>query len=363
MDFQIKRYGGNPILGPLPGVQWRGTARNPGVVYDGKVFHMVFTADPVKPRDGIIRLGYASSTDGFHFTELDHPWMDASPDPGDFDHAGCEDARITCLEGRYYVAYAGRSLNMRDYGFGIRRRGPNGNLNPVWTDNFRRVGLAVTDDFKSFEKLGPITSEHICDANVALFPEKVNGKYAMLHRPTAFIPWTLPLHYHPGCIWLAFSGKLTYWSSNRREMPWDRVDGEDIMDEVLLLAPEQKWEETKIGASGVPIPTDDGWLMTYHAVDRTCCYRIGLALLDREDPRKVIARTPHPVFEPQDEWDYGDRERKNSCIRCVFPCANIVIGDEVIMYYGCGDNYTSAATFSLKEALAYVKQFRRPADA
>lgn len=354
MDLQIKRYDGNPILGPIPGVQWRGTARNPGVVYDGKTFHMTFTADS-RPRDGIIRLGYATSTDGFHFTELDHPWMEASLDPSDFDHAGCEDARITYLEGRYYIAYAGRSLNGRDYAAGVRRFGPNGNTNPVWTDNYRRVGLAVTDDFKTFEKLGPITSEHICDANVALFPEKFNGKYAMLHRPTAFIPWLLPLHYHPGCIWLAFSDNLTHWSSNKREMPWDMVDGEDIMDEVLLMAPEQSWEMLKIGGSGVPIPTDDGWLMTYHGVDRQSVYRVGLVLLDRENPRKVIARSPYPVFEPKDEWDTA----KGWGLKCVFPCANVVVGDDVFMYYGCGDNFTSVATFSLKEALAYVKQFKR----
>ena len=353
MSFEIKRYSGNPILSPIPGVQWRGSARNPGVVYDGKTFHMVFTADP-SPSDGVIRLGYASSTDGFHFTENKDPWMDYSLDPNDFDHAGCEDARITYLEGRYYIAYAGRSLNMRDYAAGVRRTGPNGNRNPVWTDNYRRVGLAVTDDFKTFEKLGPITSEHISDANVALFPEKINGKYAMIHRPTAFLAWTLPLHYHPGCIWLAYSDNLTYWSSNKREMPWDMIDGEDIMDEVLLVAPEQKWEETKVGGSGVPIPTDDGWLMTYHGVDRKCCYRIGLVLLDRDDPRKVIARTPDPVFEPAEKCDFADWG-----LQCVFPCANVVIGDEVLMYYGCGDNYTSVATFSLKEALEHVKQFRR----
>ena len=350
--FEIKRYSGNPIMGPRPGVQWRGTARNPGVVWDGAKFHMVFTADP-RPRDGVIRLGYAESRDGFHFTEQEGPWLAPSDDPSDFDHAGCEDARVTYLEGRYYIAYAGRSFNGLDYAAGIRRLGPGGNTNPVWTDNYRRVGLAVTDDFKTVEKLGPITSEHICDANVALFPERIGGKYAMIHRPTAFVPWMLPLHYHPGCVWLAFSEKLDYWSSNRREMPWNMVDGEDIMDEVLLLAPQQKWEQFKVGGSGVPIPTDDGWLMTYHGVDRQNVYRVGLALLDREDPRKVIARTPDPVFEPQDEWDTA----KDWGLKCVFPCANVVVGDEVFMYYGCGDNYVSVATFSLKEALDHVKQY------
>ncbi len=353
MDFSFKRYDKNPILSPLPQVQWRGSARNPGVVYDGKTFHMVFTADS-NPKDGHIRLGYASSTDGFNFTENPEPWMTPSRSPQDFDHAGCEDARVTYLDGRYYIAYAGRSLNGVDFAAGIRRRGPEGNLNPTWTENYRRVGLAVTDDFKTFEKLGPITSEHICDANVALFPEKINGKYAMLHRPTAFIPWLLPLHYHPGCIWLAFSDRLDFWSSNKREMSWDMVDGEDIMDEVLLMAPEQEWEVQKLGAAGVPIPTDDGYFMLYHAVDRAGCYRIGMALLDRENPKKVIARTPTPVLAPQDKWDFG----KNG-LPCVFPCANVLVNDEVIVYYGCGDYHISIATFNLKEAMTYLKQFKR----
>ena len=87
--------------------------------------------------------------------------MNPSLNANDFDHAGCEDARVTYLDGRYYIAYAGRSLNGVDFAAGARRRGPDGNLNPTWTENFRRVGLAVTDDFKTFEKLGPITSEHI----------------------------------------------------------------------------------------------------------------------------------------------------------------------------------------------------------
>ena len=347
--LKVKRYPGNPILGPRPELQWRGTARNPGVVFDGEKFHMVFTADPT-PHDGVIRLGYAWSKDGIHFEENSTPWMDYDLEPGTFDHAGCEDARVTRLDGRYYIAYAGRAINLKDYAFGARTPGPNGNLNPVWFDNYRRVGLAVTDDFKTFEKLGPITSEHISDANVALFPEKFNGKYAMLHRPTAFHPWTLPLHYHPGCIWLAFSDRLDFWSTNRREMGWNMVDGEDIMDEVLLLAPRQKWEEMKVGASGVPIKTDDGWMMTYHGVDRMGKYYVGLALLDLEDPKKVLARTPTPIFEPEMEYEVNEMG-----LHCVFPCANVVMDDTVMMYYGCGDCFIGLAEFSLKEALEHLR--------
>ena len=348
--LKVKRYSGNPIMGPIAGVQWRGSARNPGVVYDGEKFHMIFTADS-NPADGVIRLGYAYSTDGYNFFENAEPCLDRDLNPGTFDHAGCEDARVTYLDGRYYIAYAGRAINTRDYAFGARYAGPNGNLNPTWFDNYRRVGLAVTDDFKTFEKLGPITSEHISDANVALFPEKINGKYAMLHRPTAFIPWTLPLHYHPGCIWLAFSDRLGFWSTNKREMGWDMVDGVDIMDESLLIAPQQKWEEMKVGASGVPVLTDDGWFMTYHGVDRQGKYYVGLALLDRENPTKVLARTTEPIFEPEMDYEHNGRG-----LHCVFPCSNIVIDDTVMMYYGGGDIHIGLAEFSLKEALALLKR-------
>ena len=94
--------------------------------------------------------------------------------------------------------------------------------------------------------------------------------------------------------------------------------------------------------------------MLYHAVDRAGCYRIGMALLDRENPKKVIARTPTPVLAPQDKWDFG----KNG-LPCVFPCANVLVNDEVIVYYGCGDYHISIATFNLKEAMTYLKQFKR----
>ena len=136
-------------------------------------------------------------------------------------------------------------------------------------------------------------------------------------------------------------------------MGWNMVDGKDIMDEVLLLAPQQKWEEMKLGAAGVPIPTDDGYFMLYHAVDRPGCYRIGMALLDRDNPTKVLARTPNPVFAPQDKWDFAENG-----LQCVFPCANVLVNDEVIVYYGCGDNHISVATFKLKEAMDYLKQFK-----
>lgn len=167
------------------------------------------------------------------------------------------------------------------------------------------------------------------------------------------MPWTLPCFYSPASIWLVFSDSLERWGSNRREMPWNMIDGEDIPDEHLLIKPEYEWESMKIGASGIPIPTDDGWLMFYHAVDRKGVYRVGLMLLDRQNPLKVLARSPLPVMQPE-----GTFEQSGAYPNCVFPCANVVVGDEIFIYYGAADLYCCLATVKLQEALNYINQYR-----
>ena len=343
----------NPILTTDPNRDWMSrTVMNPGVVYWNGKFRMVFTA--AGNAAGEYFLGYAESEDGEHFTANPEPFFAPDPNPEAFDHGTVEDPRVTELDGKFYITYAARYMPMKDWAKGVRKFGPGGDNAPSWERNSRRVGLAVTEDWKTVKRLGPLSSPFLNDANVVLFPEKINGKYAYLHRPSSSPAWILPMFYEPGRAWLLYTDTINKWCSDKIEMPWNMVDGVDIPDDFMLIEPEQSWESMKVGPSGVPIPTDDGWLMTYHGVDRKSCYRIGLALLDREDPRKVIARTPVPIFEPQDKWDFSDWG-----LPCVFPCANVVIGDDVFMYYGCADDYTSVATFSLKAALEHVKQFRR----
>lgn len=349
---EIKRYPANPIMGGNPDLSWgRDQARNPGVIHDGSMFHMVFTATARlgKP-DETMLLGYAKSLDGVNFECAPEPFMAPPADADAFDHGTLEDARVTQLDGRYYIAYAGRSLANHRYAAGERRLGPNQNNNPTWSDNYRRCGLAVTDDWRNVQRLTPLTSEHLCDANVVLFPERINGKYVFMHRPTPFIPWLLPSLYAPPCVWLVFADDLTSpWSSNAREMPWNMKDGVDIPDDHLLIRPEYEWERMKVGASGVPMPTDDGWLTLYHAVDRQGVYRVGVMLLDREDPRRVIARSPVPIMEPETPL-----EHKGLYPHCIFPCANVVIGDNIYIYYGAADSYVCLATVSLSRLLDYV---------
>jgi beta-1,2-mannobiose phosphorylase / 1,2-beta-oligomannan phosphorylase len=359
VTLNIKKYVSNPILGPNPDRPWgRDEARNPGVVFDGNTFHMTFTSSNKKcnPTDDMT-LGYAKSTDGINFAENPDPILPASKNFDDFDYGSTEDSRITEFGGKYYIVYAARSQKTLNFVKGERRLGPNGNRNPTWTENFRRVGLAVTEDWKTIERLGPITSEHICDANVVMFPEKINGKIVMLHRPTPFVPWLLPLTYNPGAIWISFADTMTCCASDKREMPWDMEDGIDIPDDHLLIKPETEWEGFKVGGSGVPIPTDDGWLTFYHAVDRTGVYRVGLMMLDREDPRMVIARSPVPVMEPEFAYETGI-PGTGYYANCIFPTANVIVGYDIFIYYGAQDLYCCLATVKLKETIDYIMKFR-----
>ncbi|MHC4873356.1 MAG: glycoside hydrolase family 130 protein, partial [Planctomycetota bacterium] len=239
--MKIKRYDGNPILGPEPDCEWgAGQSRNPGVVYDGEFFHMVFTGAPEESRGNPLYLGYAKSKDGFNFERNEEPFLAPSEREGDFDWGTVEDTRITKIEDTYYIAYAGRAVipykqNFENY---VVKNIPNNN--PTWTRIFRRVGLLATKDFKTYEKLGPITSEFLSDANVALFPEKINGQYAMVHRPTPFLPGNHDCHYCPGRTFIAFSDDLLNWFENT-----DAALNSGVDNDHLLLAPEQKWEEQK----------------------------------------------------------------------------------------------------------------------
>lgn len=358
MSVKIKRWAGNPVVEATPELPWMGNqARNPGVIWDGEKVRMVFTAGS-SPSDDYpcvdLTLGYAESTDGFHFTVRPEPFMDLKNGALPFDKGSLEDVRITELDGQYYLAYAGRAQHQAAFWHTVQEcHDPK--TNPVWSQNFRRVGLAVPTDkeWTSVKRLGPITSEQMSDANVVLFPEKIGGKYCMLHRPTPFPAGLFQGYYYPGAIFIAFSDDLLdwKWGEEKAHEHWP-VRKQFMPDDHVLVRPEYEWERLKIGGSGVPIATDDGWLTIYHAVDIEGMYRTGLLLLDRDDPRKVIARSPVPIMEPEGEHDTVGGYRQGP--GCVFPCANPVIGDEVFIYYGAMDRCCCLATVKLKELLDYA---------
>ncbi len=305
------RYAGNPILSAADMPYRANTVFNAAAAgIDGESLLLMRVED----LRGISHLTVARSDDGRTGWRIDpEPTLMPDPDHHPEEVWGIEDPRITWLPERdeWAIAYTAFS-----------RRGP-------------LVSLAVTRDFRHFHRLGPAMPPE--DKDAALFPRRIDGRWALIHRPT---PLAGPAH-----VWLAFSPDLRHWG-----------------DHTLLLPAREGawWDAGKIGLGPPPLETPEGWLMLYHGVRSTASgslYRAGLALLDLEDPRHVLHRTDEWVFGPQDSY-----EQTGDVGGVVFPCGWIhdPITDEVRVYYGAADSAIALATATLADLVAYVRSCPRP---
>ncbi len=321
--LNIQRHPNNPILRPNPDIPWMSKATmNAGLWHDESGFHMVFSGGGLgEAYCGDMRLGYAYSSDGLNFDVRPEPLL--APDPDGWDSGGCLDARVMKYGEDYFIVYNA------------------GGKHP-----YRRVGLAKTRDFKTVERIAPLTDPEISDANVIFFPRKINGAYVMMHRPSPFQPSTKAIAENPDfkfTIKMARSDDMINWTDDRD-----------------LCGCEQWWENQKIGPCCEPIETEEGWLMLYHGVYlgddvhiRT--YRIGAMLLDLDDPYKVIARTPEPIMSPETDYEkFGNHDN------VIFPCATPVIDGVMHIYYGAADTCIGLATVPVVELLAHVLEHRLP---
>jgi predicted GH43/DUF377 family glycosyl hydrolase len=305
------RYAGNPILSAADIPYRANTVFNAGAAaIDGETILLLRVED----LRGISHLTVARGDNGRTGWRVD-PEPTVMPDP---DHHpeevwGIEDPRITWLPERqeWAVAYTAYS-----------RRGP-------------LVSLATTHDFRHFHRLGPAMPPE--DKDAALFPRRIGGRWALVHRPT---PLAGPAH-----IWLAFSPDLRHWG-----------------DHTLLLPAREGawWDAGKIGLGPPPLETPEGWLMLYHGVRSTASgslYRAGLVLLDLEDPRRVLHRTDEWVFGPSEPY-----EQTGDVGGVVFPCGWIhdPTTDELRIYYGAADTAIALATATLSDLVAYVRSCPRP---
>jgi predicted GH43/DUF377 family glycosyl hydrolase len=193
------------------------------------------------------------------------------------------------------------------------------------------VYLATTKDFESVERHGIVINPE--DKNAALLPERVDGKWILFHRPTTGFGVT-----HPG-IALSRSPDLVNWSP----------------PEVVLTPRDGAWwDSLRIGIGPPLLKTEHGWLLIYHGVKETvggAIYRIGLALLDLEEPTRVLHRAQDWIFAPQAHY-----ERQGDVGNAVFPCG--VLHDsasgELRLYYGAADTSICLATAQLDELLEAV---------
>lgn len=334
MELHFQRYPANPILKPNPQNQWENLCvLNPAVIFDEhtKKFVMVYRAggDEIKHH---IRLGLATSVDGFRFERYsDEPVFDVDEDDAD---GGCvEDPRIVDIDGIYYMTYASRAYAPGRYWLPIEEKRreatwivPHMASEPWFLRTNETISyLAATKDFIHYKRLGRITDAREDDRDVVLFPRKIGGKFYRISRPVIN---------EDRSIWIAASDDLLEWPTRTK-----------------LYSGQEKWENSRVGAGCPPIETEDGWLLIYHGVnEEDKCYRVGLMLLDREDPTKILARTRMFVLEPTEPY-----ETDGLYAGCVFPTGAVVRDGTLYVYYGCADKYVAVVTEKLQNVLGYLK--------
>ncbi|HYL40207.1 MAG TPA: hypothetical protein VET90_02765 [Candidatus Binatus sp.] len=299
------RSAANPILTAADVPYPANTVFNPGATrLDGETVLLVRVED----LRGISQLHVARSADGETDWRFDpEPLLKADVDRDPEEIWGCEDPRLTWLPEReeWAIAYTAYS-----------RRGP-------------LVSLATTRDFRTVRRLGPVMPPE--DKDAALFPRRFGGRWAMIHRPS---PLRGGAH-----MWLSYSPDLRHWGDHK----------------LLLEARDGAWWDAgKIGIGPPPLETPDGWLIMYHGVKSTSdgpIYRVGLALLDLEDPGTVVRHLDAWVFAPEAPYEItGDVGR------VVFPCGWIhdEATDRLTLYYGAADTVVGLATARFSAVMAAI---------
>lgn len=330
--MKLKKHAENPILRPNPENNWEELCvLNPAVCYEDGKFIMLYRAAG-NDAAHYIYLGLAESTDGIHFTRKSNQPV-LSPDINGADGGCIEDPRIVKLGEYYFITYAARAYPPGQYWKAHERVYTPPEIGPhMLLENNTITHLAITNDFKTFKKLGRITDSRLDNRDVVIFPEKINGKYVMFSRPAEWVGEKY------GCeirsIWISYSDDLMEWDEHK-----------------LFATGCEWWEDERIGASCPPIKTKDGWLFIYHGVStKDRAYRVGAMLLDLNDPTKILKRTKDFLMEP--EFDYEIKGYYNGC---VFPTGNVVKDGILYVYYGAADKFVCVATCDLDELLDELK--------
>jgi len=280
----VTRWEGNPTITPEDIPFPCNTVFNAGAARPGGEYVLLLRVEDL---EGKSVFALARSEDGYHFRIEDEPVMTPATD-GEFaiyERKGIEDPRISYLEGAYYIVYTAAS-----------QYGP-------------RLVLARTDDFRSFERIALISEPDNKDG--VLFPRKINGRYARLDRPMVG---------GMGDIWISWSTDLIHWGDSRVVMP----------------VRHDRWDSWRVGAASQPIETEFGWVALYHGAKETVggpIYRLGGAILDLDEPSKVLCRTAVPILAPREYY-----ERVGDVGNVVFSCGAVLEdGDRLRIYYGAAD--------------------------
>lgn len=263
-----------------------------------------------RKRDGLVRLTFTShlrilhSDDGRSIDREDDTRFEPQ---GAFEEFGVEDPRITRIGDKYWFTYVA-----------VSRHGP-------------ATALASTTDFRTFARHGVIFP--VENKDVVLFPEAVRGECVALHRPVGGMPFTQPE------IWLARSADMLHWGRHE-----------------VLHGGDSDWDAGRIGAGAPPIHTSDGWLEIYHGSTKPAgdcgvgTYSAGAMLLDRNEPQRIVRRSPEPILVPQTDF-----ERTGFVPNVLFPTGVVARGATLLVYYGAADAACAVVELSMTDVLAAMQ--------
>jgi len=304
-DGLFERARGNPLLTPERWPYQINAVMNAGATMVGDDTVLLCR---VEDRRGISHLTVARSRDGVsNWVVDDHPLLAPSPDHPE-EEWGVEDPRVTRVDELdcWVIAYTAF--------------GPGG---PA-------VSLATTRDFVSVERLGPVFPPE--DKNASLLPRRVGGDFVLFHRPVAVIGGRAD-------VWISRSNDLRSWTAP---------------EPVFGARPGGWWDSARIGVGPPPLAPTDGWLVVYHGVRQTVAgalYRVGLAMLDLENPAVVTKRCDEWVLSPAEPYELiGDVPG------VVFPCGLIhdKAAGQLRLYYGAADCRIGMASANFDDVMAYV---------
>lgn len=308
----MARFEGNPIISPIKEHRWESKYTfNAGAINAGGKIHILYRA---MGDDDTSVLGYASSTDGLHLEErLQEPvyvpreGFEIKHQPG---FSGCEDPRLSRIDDTIYMCYTAYD-----------------GINPP------RIGLSsiAVNDFVThswnWSRPRLISAPGMDNKDSCIVPAKIDGKFVVLHRL-------------PPCIWIDFVSDLEF------------DDNHWLGGHPLMMPRVNSWDNLKIGLNGPPERTSEGWLLLYHGVSREDMkYRMGAALLDLDNPTKVLARLHNPILEPL-TWYENEGYRAGT----VFSNGQVIKDGVLYIYYGGADKYTAVATTPLETILTALKK-------
>jgi predicted GH43/DUF377 family glycosyl hydrolase len=296
-----RRLSSEPVLAPQgDGFESAGVF-NPAVIEKDGYVVMLYRA---QDRNGTSRLGYASSSDGRHFTRRAEPVL--SPETAYEKDGGVEDPRLVNISGTYYLTYT--AYNKKD----------------------AHLCLATSADLIHWAREGVILPAYKGKWNTgwtksgAILNRKVQGKYWMYFMGDA--------KDRPGQMGVAWSADLVHWT--------------DALDHPVVETRPGAFDSKVAEPGPPPVLTRDGILLIYNGADDALVYRTGWVLFDRNDPTRVVARSASPIFAPAQSW-----ETTGQVPNVVFVEGMLRRGGHWLFYYGGADKYVGAATSEMKAVL------------